>query len=315
MTMNYNYFNKEKFDSVEDLTTLETYDCLISSYMEVDRVKEPSKIIPCKELWWVYTGEDIPKGMNANKIFRITEDNDGGITKALLEAKYQKLCIDITGFIVPELLLLLRFLHNRGFYIIDAIYTEPNQYKNDEETQFSDTPLEVKQILGYAGRHISDMTNDLLVIAAGYDHSRIIDVASTKKSADKVLLFGFPPTSPGMFQENILRAYQAETAVGSDCFKNLDMNIFAPANDPFSTAQALKEFMEHPRKTHFTNVYLSPLSSKPQALGMALFYIWENGWNKEWSIIYPFCNRYNKDTSQGISKIWRYKIELPANHA
>lgn len=309
--MDYNYFIKERFDSVEDLMAVETYDCLISSYVEVARVKEPSQKMPCKELWWVCTDKELPKEMNRNQVFRITEDSDGGITNALLEAKYHKVCIDITGFIIPELLLLLRFLHIRGFRLIDAIYTEPNQYKNDEETQFSDTPLAVKQILGYAGQHISDMTNDLLVIAAGYDHSRIIDVASAKKSANKVLLFGFPPTSPGMFQENILRAYQAETAVGSDCFRNLDMNIFAPANDPFSTAQALKEFMEHPRKTPFTNVYLSPLSSKPQALGMALFYIWEKGWNKEWSIIYPFCNRYNSDTSQGISKIWRYKIELP----
>ena len=312
MIMNYNYLKKEKFDSIEDLRILEPYDCLISSYVEVDRVREPSQKIPCNELWWVCADKAQCKGMNGNRVFCIAEDSDGGIAKSLMEAKYKKICIDMTGFIIPELLLLLRILHINGFHSIDVIYTEPNQYKRNEDTQFSDTLLEVKQIFGYAGLHISDMTNDLLVIAAGYDHSRSVDVANAKKSANnKVLLFGFPPLSPGMFQENILRAYQAESAVGSDCFKNLEMNIFAPANDPFSTAQALKEFMDHPRKKTFTNVYFSPLSSKPQALGMALFYIWENGWEKEWSIIYPFCCKYNNDTSQGISKIWRYKVELP----
>lgn len=312
MIMDYNYFKKEKFDSMEELIAVEAYDCLISSYVKVDRIKEASQKIPCKEIWWVCTDSNVPEEIKNNRIFNITDDSDGGITKALTEARYYKVCIDITGFIVPQLLLLLRFLQINGFHLIDVIYTEPNQYKNDENTQFSDIPLEVKQVLGYAGQHISNMKNDLLVIAAGYDHSRIIDVASVKKSAkNKILLFGFPPTSPGMFQENILRVYRAEAAVGSDCFKNMEMNIFAPANDPFSTAQALKEFMEHPRKESFTNVYFSPLSSKPQALGIALFYIWEKGWEKEWSIIYPFCGKYNEDTTQGISKIWRYKVELP----
>lgn len=156
------------------------------------------------------------------------------------------------------------------------------------------------------------MENDLLIIAAGYDHSRIIDVANYKKSAKKVLLFGFPSSSPGMFQENIIRAYQAEAAVGSDCFKDMDLNIFAPANDPFSTAQALKEYIEKTSKRRpVSNIYLAPLSSKPQALGIALYYIWEKGLERPMSIIYPFCERYIGDTATGIARVWRYEVELP----
>lgn len=313
MIMDYNYFKKVRYDSVEKLSEMEEYDCLISSYTEADRVKEISKMIPCKETWWVCTDElNKPEEKEGTRLFQMTDESDGGICAALLSTGYKRLCVDITGFVIPQLLLLLRFFQIRGFTSLDIIYTEPNRYKNNENTLFSDTPLEVRQIMGYAGQHVSDMRNDLLIIAAGYDHSRIIDVASAKKSAKKkVLLFGFPPTSPGMFQENILRAYQAETAVGTDCFKNMDMNIFAPANDPFSTAQALKDYMEHKRLNNFTNVYFSPLASKPQALGMALFYMWEKGWNREWSIIYPFCNIYNDDTATGISRIWKYEVELP----
>ena len=310
--MNYNYFKKVRYDSVEDLSGLGKYDCLISAYAKADRVIKPSEKIPCKEIWWICTELNKPEEKTGIRLFQMTDESDGGICAVLQQVGHKRLCLDITGFILPQLLLLLRFLQIRGFRSIDIIYTEANKYKNNENTQFSDTPLEVKQVLGYAGQHVSNMENDLLIIAAGYDHSRIIDVASAKKSAKKkVLLFGFPPTSPGMFQENILRAYQAETAVGTECFKNIDMNIFAPANDPFSTAQALKDFMERKRRKSFTNVYFSPLSSKPQALGIALFYIWEEGWNKEWSIIYPFCNKYIDDTTTGISRIWRYEVELP----
>lgn len=296
---------------MEELAKLDEYDCLVTSYAEADRVKKTSMKIPCKVKWWVCGEGDIPDFIKDDKYYRVSEDYDGGISEDLQVNEYKKICIDITGFEIPKLLVLIRFLMFRGIRKFDAIYTEPNQYKENEDTKFSDTLCEVKLVTGYAGPNTSETNNDLLVIAAGYDHSRIIDVANDKKGAKKVLLFGFPPSSPGMFQENILRAHLAETAVGEDCFKNMDLNIFAPANDPFSTAQALKEFFAHTRREPFTNVYLSPLSSKPQALGMALFYLWETGNQKPWSIIYPFCSSYIADTTTTISRIWRYEVELP----
>jgi hypothetical protein len=243
--MDYSYFKKIRYEKVEDLTRLPEYDCLISAYVNVERVKDPSGKIPCKEKWWVLEDDIIPDAFIGDaQTFRITEENDGGIAQELVKKGYNKLCVDITGFVIPQLLILLRFMQIKGLRSFDVIYTEPNQYKEGEETQFTETPTYVKQILGYSGVHISDMSNDLLIVAAGYDHSRIIEVATEKKSAKKVLLFGFPPCSPGMFQENILRAFQAEPAVGMDCFRNMDLNIFAPANDPFSTAQALKDYID-----------------------------------------------------------------------
>ena len=309
--MDFNYFRKYRYDKLEEMAKLEEYDCLISSYVEADRVKKTSMKIPSKAKWWVCGNGEIPSFIKETARYEIREDSDGGITQALLDTNCKKLCIDITGFEIPKLLLLIRFLLFRGIKKFDAIYTEPNQYKEDEDTKFSETLCDVRLVTGYAGPNTSETRNDLLVIAAGYDHSRIIDVANDKKGAQKVLLFGFPPSSPGMFQENILRAHLAETAVGEDCFKNMDLNIFAPANDPFSTAQALKDYFSHTRKEAFTNVYFSPLSSKPQALGMALFYLWEKGNIKPWSIIYPFCSHYIADTTTTISRIWRYEVELP----
>ncbi len=128
---------------------------------------------------------------------------------------------------------------------------------------------------GRSGIHTSKDDNDLLIIAAGYDHSRIVDVATKKKGCKKkVLLFGFPAISPGMFQENILRAHEAEAAIETECFKDMDSNIYAPAYDPFVTAQAISEYVEKQNKrAPITNIYLSPLSTKPHALGMAcIFY-------------------------------------------
>ena len=310
--MDFNYFRKYQYNSPDELTALPEYDCLISSFIDIDRVKNPASKIPCKQQIWVCDEDPLPACLVGKPVYHISKDADGGIAAALCKAGVKRLCLDITGFVVPQFLLLLRYLYAAGFTEMDVIYTEPNKYRENENTQFSERFAKVEQVVGYSGTYTSEMENDLLIIAAGYDHSRIIDVANYKKSAKKVLLFGFPSSSPGMFQENIIRAYQAEAAVGSDCFKDMDLNIFAPANDPFSTAQALKEYIEKASKRRpVSNIYLAPLSSKPQALGIALYYIWEKGLERPISIIYPFCERYIGDTATGIARVWRYEIELP----
>lgn len=318
--MNYTYFYKEKYSSPDELSAIGEYDYLIAMFVDSDRVLIPaSKIISKKAIWIILENDrDIAlTKLPANIIpifIKQNEDYDCVLkyfcTQDILSGN---ICIDSTGFKIPYLLFIIRCLSSNTTKNIDIFYSEPMQYINDEDTKFSDMFYEVKQIEGMSGVHTSDTSNDLLIIAAGYDHSRIIDVANNKKSAKKVLLFGFPSISPGMFQENIVRAYMAENAIGTDCFKDLDYNIYAPAYDPFVTAQMLKEYIEkmEKKKGKFSNIYMAPLSTKPQALGIALFFLWENGWSKNTSIIYPLCHEYNSNPSVGIARIWQYKFMLP----
>lgn len=104
----------------------------------------------------------------------------------------------------------------------------------------------------------------------------------------------------------------AVTALGKETFASMDVNIFAPAYDPFVTAQAIRDYLiDQQAKMPFTNIYISPLSSKPQALGIALYYLWEQCHEKNISIIYPQCRRYITENSEGIGCLWRYVMELP----
>lgn len=210
--------------------------------------------------------------------------------------------------------MLIKCFQLNGILHFDVIYSEPQRYLNAESTEFSEDCYETSQITGYAGMHSSEMDNDLLIIASGYDHHRVSDVANVKKSVKtKVQLLGFPSMQADMYQENMIRAYMAVTALGSDTFRAMDTNIFAPAYDPFVTAQAISEYLEDQQaKEPFTNIYISPLSSKPQALGIALFYLWERCNEQNISIIYPQCRRYITENSEGIGCLWRYAIELPS---
>jgi len=318
--IDFTYFYKQKYSNVDEIRALD-YDILISTYNTTERVCKVFEAINAKEKYMIILPEykgDMYIPSDATQV-SIPSYSDYSQLIQFLDAlqidESKKLCIDITGFLIPHMLFTIRYLQKRKhIQKLQLLYTEPKKYKDEENTDFSDYFHDVTQIYGYGGSPNPIVENDLLIIASGYDDSRITDVAGKKKHVkNKIQLFGFPPMQADMFQENILKAYKAESSVGSEGFKNLDNNLFAPANDPFVAAQTIKNYINKgQRKKTFSNIYLAPVSMKPHALGMALYYLWENtDESKPISIIYPVCDKYFGDTTEGISKIWKYDIELP----
>lgn len=317
--MNYSYFYKQYYKDLAELESLPIFDIFISNFVNSQRVIEPAEHIPAHRKVWFECEGIVPNLFLDGKEYVALKSNEDFITLLRTLKSYElttkRICVDATGFNIPYLMYLMRCMAEFKVKNFDMIYTEPIRYKNAENTQFSDMLSEVKLIEGMRGLNTSRNDNDLLIIAAGYDHSRIADVANNRKDCKKkVLLFGFPAISPGMFQENILRAYKAEEAIATECFKDMDSNIYAPAYDPFVTAQEIKEYILKQQKSNhkdFTSIYMAPLSTKPHAIGMALYFLWEAGWGKNINLIYPFCQQYIVDNSDGIARVWKYKIELP----
>ncbi len=318
--MLYEYYLKRNFSSIADIEYTEEYDFFISSFNESDRVISLFDGIISKEKIWVilneyeYSKNEYPKSKN---VF-ITEKgtNEGEIIRQLFNDykinKDSKLCIDITGFLRPHIAFLTRYLKALGFYKIDFIYTDPIRYKKKEKTEFSSVLSGVEQVEGYKGASVTDTSNDLLIICAGYDSKRTRAVADYKKKASKTLLFGLPALQADMFQENILKAYDAEDDTGKGNLNYLDssFSLFAPANDPFITAKVISEYVSKQNAIKpISNLYLSPLSTKAQTLGMCLYYVNECT-NKAASLIFPYCETYERITTEGISKIWIYTVEF-----
>jgi hypothetical protein len=319
--IDFTYFYKQKYLSVDEIGLL-NYDILISTFNRTDRVRDVFEAINAKEKYIIvlpeYGGDMLFISSIKTTKIPISYSDYSQLARFLETIQLNedtKLCVDITGFIIPHMLFAIRYLQKRkNVKQIDIIYTEPQKYTNEENTYFSDFYHDVAQVFGYGGSPNPNVDNDLLIIASGYDDSRITDVASKKKHVkNKIQLFGFPPAQADMFQENMLRAYKAESAVGNEGFKNLDLNLYAPASDPFVVAQTIKRYIDKEQRNNlFSNIYLAPVSTKPHALGMALYCLWENSKeDKPISIIYPICDKYFGDTAIGISKIWKYRIELP----
>lgn len=227
--------------------------------------------------------------------------------------KDKNICIDITGFIRPNLLFLMYYLNIKGIKKFDLIYSEPVAYQYGENTDFaSKTIHDIRPVEGYCGSHNVDTSQDILIVGAGYDNHLTSKVAEEKNRSSKYQLFGFPSLRADMFQENLLKAAYTEESLGS-IYQGSSNTLFAPAYDPFETASEISKLVSRELDNNsLSNLYLSPLSSKPQTLGFALYYIFE-GINLPATVIFPFCKTYNQETSIGVSRIWRYGIELPAD--
>ena len=92
----------------------------------------------------------------------------------------------------------------------------------------------------------------------------------------------------------------------------MDSNIYAPAYDPFVTAQAISEYVEKQKQASTHYKYLPvPIIYVNLMLLVWLVFLWEHGFNKNISLIYPYCQQYITDNSDGIARIWRYEIQLP----
>ena len=317
--IDYTIFYKEELPIDIPWSSENSWDCFISAYNSSDRVRAIFKKANARTKHWLIQSDyqfeetEIPNG----QVFMPPVKSEGEyIQEYFAEAgisdfRNMSICIDITGFIKPYIMFMIRWLAENRVKKIDILYSEPAYYSEKEQTKFSDEAVtEVRQVAGYAGIHKPDLSNDLLIIGAGYDDELIARVAEDKNHARKLQLYGFPSLRPDMYQENVLRAHKAAESVGAGA-ENNPRKYFAPANDPFVTAQILREILaEENRQTNITNLYLSPLATKPQALGFVLFYLYECV-DTAASILYPFCETHSKETSKGLSRTWKYVVELP----
>ncbi|MEA3277903.1 MAG: hypothetical protein U9Q81_21985, partial [Pseudomonadota bacterium] len=219
-------------------------------------------------------------------------------------------CVDITGFMRPHLLFLLLFFQVSGFKKVDFLYAEPGQYRRQEDTTFSDEDVtEVRQVEGFEGQHSADTSKDLLVLGTGYDHALISQVAKNKDHARKAQILGLPSLMPDMYQENVLRVQRAAEAVGVHV-REARASRFAPANDPFVTAAVLRDIIEEERSiAGLSNLYLSPLGTKAQALGFGLYFVNECR-GEATSLLFPFHRNYSAETSIRCGTVWLYRVEF-----
>jgi hypothetical protein len=313
----YLKFRRERFE-LSRLGNCPQWDVLISAYNNSDRVRRVFEAAPARSKYWFMANEyryerrEAPTG---SPVVWLPEGNESdaivqGLTQTGVDFAKERLCVDITGFMRPHILFLTKYLSRVGVWRFDVIYSEPVQYTKKEATQFSiGDPYEVRQVSGFEGIHSTDVSTDLLVIGAGYDDQLVARVAGHKERSRVVFLYGFPSLSADMYQQSVLRMSKPIDAVEGRLLGG-DGAAFASANDPFVTAAVLCEVCdEAKRRDNVTNLYLTPLGTKPQTLGFGIAYL-RHFEGTPASIVFPFSHEYARETSTGIGRVWTYQVEL-----
>jgi hypothetical protein len=290
------------------------YDIFISCYNNSERVKWLYRRINAVQKIWIiipeygYEKSEYPKevslvgdSFNEADLIHKTVGNLLKCQKGNL-----KICIDITGFMRPQIIFLIKYLKYEGIKRYDLIYAEPNYYKNKSETSFTTSDVEdVRQIAGYEGVLKTDTQNDVLILGVGYDHNLMSRVVLNKDNARLILLHSLPSLRADMYQESLLRLHRVSAISTKISEEN---TYFACANDPFVIANVLSIIYKRiSLQQNISNLYLCPLATKPQALGFSMFYLKEME-EKCASILFPFSSSYSRETSKGIGKIWLYSM-------
>jgi hypothetical protein len=316
--IDFEAFSKFRYQNPEALSGDCGFDLFISAFNDSERIERVFGCVDADEKVWVVhpeyemdatpVGGDVvePKGQRESEFVRDLIEQC-----ALRSLSRKRLCIDITGFVRPHLLFLLRALMAMGVQRVECVYSEPGQYVKQEQTRFSDEIVtDVRQVEGFEGIHSRDSIDDLLVVGVGYDHVLLSHVANAKDNAAKVQLLGLPSLRPDMYQESVIRVHRASESVGVRLLDR-DLNRFAPAYDPFVTASVLDDIVRSSTTAiSGRNVYLSALGTKAQVLGFGLYYLWRCE-GKAVSLIYPFHEHYSSETSVRCGRVWRYVVEFP----
>lgn len=294
------------------------WDTYVSAFNGSERVQSVFKSVHAKNKHWLihqeygFASNELP---NQGRLVTPFSRTEADFLSEYLDAVDNEivganLCVDITGLMRPHLMLLVQLLKLRGVTKFDAMYAEPVKYVNSHKTEFSYGAVdEVRQVQGFEGSHTAgDESRNLLIIGAGFDDRLVRLVSENKAPAQKKLLLGFPPLRADMYQQSRLRMDRASEQLGP--LSSADY-LFAPANDPFVTAQVVSEAvsLEETKRGTLEDLYLCPLGTKPQALGFALFFLKER-MNSATSIIFPFPAKYSKKTTQGLTQVSIYTLDL-----
>jgi hypothetical protein len=315
--MNLHYLINKKSILNSDSLNIPSWDIFISAYNNSERIQRIFGNFNATDKYWVvlpeyeFSEDELPKVKN---LISLKSYNEAEAVQELfneyienMKTNQLRLCIDITGFMRPHILFIVYYMQLLGLVSFDMIYTEPEQYQRKENTVFSFKDiLNVRQVSGFEGSHIDEMGNDILIVGVGYDHALISRVIVEKDGAKLIQLLSLPSLSADMYQESILRLEKTSLATNL----SEDRVFFSPANDPFVVASELSDIVKQLKaRGPVDNIYLSPLATKPQTLGFALFYLNELK-DEPASILFPYSESYSKETSTGVGRTWLYEINL-----
>jgi hypothetical protein len=205
--------------------------------------------------------------------------------------------VDITTFTKRHLLLLLRMLDDVGLWPhLRLLYTEPRDYVTDLYSPMSSGLREISPVPGFGGQEFPSKPL-LLVVFLGYEGDRALALFENLDPNEAILVVPKPAYHP----EWEGRTEDLNAALIS--LLGARKVVYADSRDPLRVATALSSLLQDPEyAADKFNRYVSPLGTKPQVVGLYLYWREHRG---EMSVIYAQPLRHNRRFySHGVGSTW-----------
>ena len=220
----------------------------------------------------------------------------------LLAESISTMTIDISVMSKYVLLLILRFLtEERLINKVNFLYTEPNNYVDDNMTPLSFGTSIFETVPTFAGEHNSRSDN-LLILMLGFEGKRAYSVWDRIEPDKCVLTIPSPPFNISWINRTRTENSALINSVGEKHVQNID------SRNPFLALDSLNKILSDYDPDNKMNRFIIPMGTKPQTIASFLFY-WKNNHNP--TIMYPNPKKHSK-ISKGIGRI--NQLKLPELH-
>jgi hypothetical protein len=306
----FKLFERKKIDKIEILND-NNFDYFISSYTHEERIQIVYETIEANiKIWILFPEYNIKKFEDCFQPDTYEPYDESSFMINFFEKypdilKSNSICIDITGFIIPYLVFMIKYLQVNNVHNFTLIYSEPEDYKLKEDTKFIDGDvLEIRGIHGFDGGMIANSKEELLLISLGFE-SKLLSEVMNKKSATgyRYFIYGFPSLAPEMYQQSVLKNSRVISEISNQ------KTSFGSSYDIFQFAEKLDDIYSR-EKNNYNFITLCPLGTKAQAVGMVTFLLCSN-LEENSCLLYPFANSYDPCPSSGFSKLHLFNLELP----
>jgi hypothetical protein len=207
--------------------------------------------------------------------------------------------IDITTFTKKHLMLLLNYLDKNNLFEITRIfYTEPKKYTANLYLPMSFGILPIYTIAGFVSTQSLNKQN-LLAIFLGYEGDRAMALVNNFEPNETILIIPDPPYHPEWKGRTEEMNRNLIEIIGSEKVESID------SLNPHLMLKKLESLFGIDGKYDLRNYHcsISPLGTKPQALGLYLFWRQHKG---KFSIVYaPPCKHNESFYSKGIGRTWQ----------
>lgn len=209
----------------------------------------------------------------------------------------EEVLFDISCLPKNVLLSVLRWCDTKFTFL----YTRP-EIQKEAETEFSIGIRGIGIIRGYEGNvRLSRQT--FLILILGFEGARALSIFKHFEPYKALALLGNP--TPPLDHEKA--QFYLDNARNNNSQLLSNQRVFSseiPSLDPYACANALKEKISEYIKDTEMNILISPLGTKPQVLGLFLYWLK----HKDIQIVYSIPSRRGL-SSEGGGQTWIYRIE------